>query len=416
MIKFDLTQEELDKLNVLIKTCQSISDISIKNEHYIVYIDNENKLNVSIYGCGNAIKFTVDVSNVEFETEEEKYFNINIFDMIKAFEKVYKSSGSNVATASVENSTKFYVTSGKSKIVINIMDTLPLVDLQENNNGFDTKNQAYFEEESINGFNFATITKDVINFMDVANKSITLIGVDNVSGIELADTRIKFSDDMVSVADIETETVLTKPDCESFISNTHFDLIQGLYKIVNDFKLIYDETNQFVKIDLPSINFKAILALPQIICSYPDNDSLLNLKPNNDDCFEFSLSRDLLLEKMDMFDGMFPASQWRFKTINFTITNEGELNLYYSNFNAEVDTDIEISDFKSNSSINEYMFKVPTIILRDYLTKLLEEDIPIKVKVSGYDPDASVPNSLGISFKIGNIDVTIMKLLQEESY
>lgn len=415
MIKFDLSKEEFDKLNFLVKTCQSVANTSIKDDHYSYHI-YDDKMVISIYGNGNIIQYSVAVANVISDSDDERYFNINILDMIKSFEKVYKSSKQVVATATVENGSKFYVTSGKSNIIINIMDVMPLEDIKESDNSFDLKNQIFFNEESDDEFNNVLITEDVINFMSVASKSINLIGTDNVSGIELENNRIKFSDDILSVSDIETEKQMTKKDYQAFISSSHFEILQSLYKIVNEFNIIYTKENNFIKIDLPLINFKAIMAQPQIICSYPNNDDLKNLKPNDEDCFEWTVNSNELIEKLDMFDGIFPSSQWRFKTVNFTINKNNELNLYYSNFNAEVDTDINITDFKTNSSIDEYTFKVPTIILRDYLIKCLKEPTFIKIKVSGYDPDPSVPNSLGILIKVGNIELTLIKLLQEESY
>lgn len=405
-MKFTLKKENLQKLSTLVKACQTISDVSIKASHYMLHV-GDDKLTAVIYGSGNAIKFSVDVSDIEKESNDTGYFNIDITQFIQAFEKVYMASASDTATAEVAVN-KITVKSGKSKISTSVFDLLDEADFIEAFSAIEKKKEENFDKDS----KFANITKDVVEFSEAVNKFITMVGNDRVSGLGLLNDRILYSDQLFSIVDKKCESQLTKKDEKCFIPQNMFSFISALHKLQDKFVIEFSKDEVYASIFIPEIELKAVLSMPLITCEYPDADTLKAICPAIDNRFSFSIDIPTFLLKMQMFDGVFPAAQWRWKTIDFKIdkANPDTLSMSYSNFNAEVDTDMPITAFSSNSSVDSHAFKLASIIVYDYLNKLNGGHKEATITVSPYETNEE--HGIGVVIELENMTFVTCKLAQ----
>lgn len=403
-MKFTLSKKEVEKLNALVKTSQSVSDVSIKNTHYMFKV--EDKLTGAIYGNGNIINFSVDVSNIEKEPEDTGYFNCDVNQFIQSFEKVFMSSGSDEATADVQLN-KIIVYNGKSRISVALLDLIDESEFTEAFSALENKKNDKFNDSSLT----ANITKDVVVFMETVGKFISMIGSERVSGISLKGNKILYSDQAFSIIDKTLPDALTDGDI-AYVPQGMFNLLSALSKFVNVVQIKYSTDNQYALIEVDDINFKAILSLPNTICEYPDDDTLDQILPDENKKLEFDVDISTLLNKMNMFDGVFPSSQWRWKTIDF-YNNEDGMNMRYSNMCAEVDTDLPVTNLTKTGDVGEFDFKLASVLIYDYLNKLSNGDTTTHVKVSPYGADEV--HGIGVVFDVNNMHLITSKMVSEEA-
>ena len=359
-MKFTLSKNELSKLSTLVKTSQTVSDVSIKASHYMFKL--ADKLYASIYGSGNVVDFSVEVTDVELSGNG--YFNVDVTQLIQAFEKVYMASGADVATADVQ-ANKIIVSNGKSRISVNLFDLLDEADFTEAFAALPSKKTEKFASNTV----AATITPDVVSFMETVGKFINMVGNDRVSA-----------------------------------------------KLAGTYNVTYSEDGQYMLIEVPQIGFNAIITVPETLCEYPEEEVLKQICPDETNMVEFDVDIPTLLTKMNMFDGVFPSSQWRWKTIEFYNKNEdGEksMNMRYSNMCAEVDTDLPVMNLNEVGTIPEFSFRLASILVYDYLNKLVGGARTAHVKVSPLEADQ--PNGVGVIFDVDNFRLVTSKMVNEDS-
>lgn len=407
-MKFTLSKSELQKLNTLVKTSQTVSDVSIKSSHYMFKLSD--KLYASIYGNGNIVDFSVDATDIELSGNG--YFNVDVNQLIQSFEKVYMSSGSDVATAEVL-ANKIIVSSGKSRISVNLFDILDEADFNEAFSALSTKKTELFNDSSTTK---AVITPDVVLFMETVGKFINMIGSDRVSGLSLKNNKILYCDQAFSIIEKTLPDTLTPEDVKVEIPQNMFSLLSALSKLAHSFNIEYSSDDQYVYIDVPQISFKAILTVPEILCEYPDEPTLKQICPDENNMLEFDVDIPTLLTKMSMFDGVFPSSQWRWKTIEFyTSTEDGNttMNMRYNNMCAEVDTDLPILSMNKVGNISDFSFRLASILIYDYLNKLVNGEKTAHIKVSPFEADQE--HGVGVVFDVGNFKLVTSKMVNEES-
>lgn len=413
-MKFTLSKVELEKLNALVKTAQSVSDVSIKTSHYMFKVDD--KLQVAIYGNGNIVNFSVDVTNVIKEPSDTGYFNCDVNQFIQSFEKVFMSSGTDEAVADVQLN-KIIVSNGKSRISLALLDLIEESEFDEAFSAYDTKKNEKFADATLT----ATVTKDVVEFMETVGKFIPMIGTERVSGISVKGNKILYSDQAFSIIDRTVPDQLTDSEI-AYIPQSMFNLLSAISKFTPFVKILYSSDNQFSLIEVDEMKFKAILSMPDIICEYPDDSMLEQILPDENNKMEFDVDIPTLLNKMSMFDGVFPSSQWRWKTIEFYNVDEKgadgnaletTMNMRYNNMCAEVDTDLPVMNLVKTGNVGEFSFRLASILIYDYLNKLADGSTTVHIKVSPYAADEE--HGVGVVFDMDNMHLITSKMVSEES-
>ncbi len=403
-MKFTLSKNELQKLSTLVKTSQTVSDVSIKASHYMFKLSD--KLYASIYGSGNVVDFSVDATDIELSGNG--YFNVDVNQLIQAFEKVYMSSNSDVATADVQ-ANKIIVSNGKSRISVNLFDLLDEADFNEAFSALSTKKTDKFTANTV----AAAITPDVVGFMETVGKFISMVGSDRVSGLALKGNKILYCDQAFSIIDKTVPDQLTNGE-KVVLPQSSFALLSAISKLAGTYNVVISEDGQYMLIEVPQINFNAILTVPETLCEYPEEEQLAQICPDETNMLEFDVDIPTLLTKMNMFDGVFPSSQWRWKTIEFyNVSAENTMNMRYNNMCAEVDTDLPVTNMTGTSNIPDFTFRLASILVYDYLNKLTGGAKTAHVKVSPLGADQ--PNGVGVVFDVDNFRLVTSKMVNEEA-
>lgn len=407
-MRFTVNKDELNKLSVLVKTTQTISDVSIKSTHFMFKVDE--RLNCSIYGNGNIVDFSVAIENVSKDPEDTGFFNADINQFIQAFEKVYMSSSSDMAVAEV-HTNKLIVSNEKSRISVALLDVLGEEDFIEAFGALELK-----KKEKTTEFPLKTlITDEVVTFMETVGKFISMIGSDRVSGISLKGNKILYSDQAFSIIEKDTEIDFTDGRI-AYIPQSMFTFLSSLKKLTEQLYIVFSDDGETVYISVPEISFEAILSLREVLCVFPEENDLKMILPAEDNKLMFDTDIRTLLLKMNMFDGVFPSSLWRWKTIEFynNVADNSIIGMRYNNMCAEVDTDLPVSDVQYIGKPEQFKFKLASILLYDYLSKLSDGSETVHIEVSPID--ATEPNGIGVSFNFGKVKLISSKIVDEETF
>ena len=405
-MKFSISTNELAKLSTLVKTSQTISDVSIKATHFMFKLDG-TQLVSAIYGSGNIIQFAVDVNPISVNESDKNYFNVDVNQLIQAMEKVSQASGLEEVTADV-SATKITVSAGKSKIAVNLFDVLDEQDFTEAFNAIDEKKKLKFTNDKPS---VANITGDVVTFLETVGKFINMIGTDRVSGLSLEGNHILYCDQAFSIIDKKVADTLTNGD-KVFIPQAIFGLLSSISKLAGNYTITYSDDTQYLSVDVPTINFKSIISLPQTLCEYPEDSVLKQIKPDENNALTIDVNIKTLLMKMQMFDGVFPAAQWRWKTIEFYyVAAENAINMRYNNMCAEVDTDLPVQNISTKGTVGDFSFRLASIMVYDYLNKLVNGDT-VKICVSPYSEDQE--HGVGVTFDVGDFSFVTSKVVADQ--
>ena len=406
-MKFFIKKEELYKLSTLVKTSKVISDVSIKSTHFMFKVDND-KLYALIYGSGNIVQFFVQIDSLSKEESESSYFNVDVMQLIQAMEKVVNASESDTVLVEVALN-KIVVSSGKSKISVNIFDVLGDEDFNEAFNAINEKKKNEFTKENPS---YALISDEVVCFLETVGKFISMVGSDRVSGLSLQKDHILYCDQAFSIIDKKVDKDLTNGD-KVYIPQSIFNLLSSIYKLSDDFNVVYSDNSDYALIDVPMLNFMSIISLPSTLCEYPEENILKSIEPDDNNCLDIKVDVKTLLKKMDMFDGIFSASQWRWKVIEFYYSsNEKTIGLRYNNMCAEVDTDLPTKNIDVCGNIEDFSFRLASIMVYDYLNKLVNQDLDADIKVSPISETEE--HGIGVKFKIGDFTLVTSKVVADQ--
>lgn len=413
-MEFKITKADEAKLSSLVKMTQTVSDVSVKSNHFVLKADG-NKLFSVIYGNGNAVKFATEISDLVKNPTDTGYFYLDMGQFLQSIEKVFISSGEDVATVNVET-TKVVCSAGKSKISFNLFDTFDTADCEEAFNAIDSKKATSFTNKAADAAT-AIVTQEIMDFADVVGKFITMIGADRVTGLALEGNTLMYSDQAFSIVKktLSTDATSTrngKVD-RRFIPQSMFAFLSSLVKIKNPVNVTYSDDDSLVYVNEPDMNFEALLSMPLVVCEYPDDATLASICPDPKDEFRFDIDIPTFLTKMSTFDGVFPSSTWRWKSVDFSMVSADSVaSLAHSNFNAEVDTDLPVTNPAITSSKPNLSFKIATIILYDYLNKLASGNQTVNVEVGAGEPDEE--HGAGIKFTLPGLSIVMSKMLKEE--
>ena len=119
---------------------------------------------------------------------------------------------------------------------------------------------------------------------------------------------------------------------------------------------------------------------------------------------------------MAAFEGAFSSEAWRHKEMYLTVEKDkDEANLYFSNSNAEVDTDLPISNLTVNSGEDKSRFKMASYIIYDVLSKFsnLGTD-KVHVLCSACSATEEDAHGTAVKFSLPQIDVITSKIEEDE--
>ena len=405
-LKFSISKEEKDRLASFANIAQSIADCSIKNNLY-VFKPEKDTLYAIAYGNGNSVKFKSGISGLTTEPDDGAYFYADINQFLQDCEKVYVSSGTTDCKVSIEND-KIIISSGKSKITLSRFDSVSMTECEEAFNSIVTKKAAFFKKDT----HTLKVTSEIMQFADVVSKFITMVGSDRVTGIGIKGDDLLYSDQSFSIVNKKLSEVCTDNDKELFIPQSFFSFYSNLVKFKESFTATYADS--YVLIDDEESGFQSVLSLPDIVCEYPNDEEIQCIEPDANNQYEFDVDINQLLTKMSMFDGVFPSSTWKWKTITFDLAKDSETaQLSHFNFSAEVATDLAVSNVKAVE--DPLSFKIASIILYDYLNKLRGKETTVHMQVTPVSPEVEGGHGQAVVFTLPGLKFILSKILSEES-
>ena len=413
---FTINKENTDKLKELVKVSQSVADMTVLRNLY-EFVVKGTSLEAIAYGNGNIISFTVDISNF-IHTESTGYFYIDILQFIQAIEKVFSASGMDEVNIKIDK-TRITISQGKSKITLNMLDSKEKDEYIEAEQAFDKKVKELFNGQD-EGSNTLKVSAELMSFSDTVGKFITMMNRKNVSGFSVDKDQIYYSDQALTIMKKKLSYIASNK--QLFISVDLFNFLSNLAKF-SDYDLVYTDSGQFARLEIPELKLKALLVQPEVVAAYPTDEELANIIPDETNAFNFEIDVPTLLSKCSTFDGIFPTAIWKWKAVDFTYDNSNPtvINLYHSSDTAEVDTDLPILKATQTSPDTSVSFKITTLLMNEYISKFTEgTDGKVYVSVANISPEDGEPHGLGIHILLkdgsGNItvDLTLCKLFSDE--
>lgn len=405
-MEFTISKDEVKKLDALVKIAASVADTSIQKNLYILKAESD-KLKAIVYGNGNTVEFEVSIGNIV--ASGSSYFYIDISEFIETAEKVFMSSGQDTVKVSVQTN-KLTISAGRSHISKNMLESLSEEEYKEADGAFIAKAAQNFSQSK----GTLKVSNDIIEFISVIGKFLGMAREENVNGVCIEKDKIMYFDQALAI--IEKKLPEEASDSRLYISKNHFDFISKIIKLEPNYNMVYSDNADYVLIKIPTANFNAILSMPIVIAEYPTEDEKAELLPPATDQFEFDIDIETFKMKMAAFDGAFSSDSWRHKEMYFTVEKDAtEANLYFSNSNAEVDTDLPILNLSVNSGAEKARFKMASYIIHDVLSKFsnLGTD-KVHVLCSACNATDEDSHGMAVKFSLPQIDVITSKLEEDE--
>ena len=403
-MEFSISKISSDKIKELVKVSSSISDVSIQRNLFIMKADT-NKLYAIVYGNGNIVRFNVEIENFANEGPSN-YFYIDIGQFTQALDKVFMASGAEEVKVKLDK-TRLVVSNGKSKITVNMFDNLEEAEYEEAFNAYEAKQSNFTTPSKV------IISKEMMDFASVVGKYITMIDKpDLVTGFAVEGTGLYYSDMCLSI--VHKELSYSASTERLFIPQTMFSFLSSL-SLIGNFNLNYSDDKTLVSVSIPEANFDAIMSMPLVTAEYPTDEEMAAMLPTEDNQFSFDIDIPTFLTKMSTFDGVFPSAQWRWKSVDFNFNKaDSSISMAHTSASAEVDTDLPVSNVNVVSSEEDLNFKLATIVVYDFLSKLAKDQTTVHVCASPIGPstecDDGGRHGLGVKFVVDGMSFIISKM------
>lgn len=402
-MKFNISSEELKNLVNLTKISSAVADAAVKDNLYIVKVDS-NKLYTVVYGNGNIIQNFVNIESLD---NVDGYFYIDISKLIQAVTNVMMSQGTDVATVDVETN-KLIVSSKKSKVSVSMFDSLDDDEYEEAFTSFDTKKTALFT----NPDNYVIVRQELINLASSVNKYISMFPTADVSGVLVEGNNFYYSDQSISI--VHKPMTYEASKVRKVIPQTVFPLLTSLVKS-DEIKALFSDSDQYMLVEVPELNFKSIVSLPAAVCEYPDDNDYFYIAPDENNKVEFDVDIPTLQTKLSSFDGIFQSSMWKWKQIDFELLNgQTSARLYHESAAAELEVDLQLENVVSNTT-EDLSFRFASAMLYDYIKSFVDSDNDkLHISVSPLTVSSSTPHSAGIEFTTDDVKITLCKIMIED--
>lgn len=402
-MKFKINEEELKKLQSLVKVSSTVADTSIRDNLYIFGVEG-NTLKAVVYGNSNIVESHVSITQVD---NEDGNFYLDISKLIQAITNVMMSQSSNEATIEVDTN-RLTVSCNKSKVCVGMFDSLDEQEYAEAFSAYDDKKKILFT----NPDNTILVKPELMELANSVNKYITMFPSSDVSGILVDGSNFYYSDQSISLVHKPLTYEASKE--RKVVPQTIFSLLTALSK-VEDITVQLSDSDQYMLLDVPSMNYRAIVALPSSVCEYPTEEEYDFIGPDPDNKIEFDIDIPTLLTKISSFDGIFQSSVWKWKQVDFELlAGETSARLYHESAAAELEVDLALQNVV-NPNNEDLSFRFSSAMLYDYIKSYVGTDCnAIHVSVSPYEVSRQTPHSYGVEFTADGVEITLCKIMIED--
>ena len=366
MTEFQISADSAEHLLKMI----SLTDKLEKEADGTLLYFATNELTICLHGVNSNVSYKVPISNVTIDPEyiNQAYACINVPKFKAALTKCTNSA--NPITIRVNHEKKsLTISSASTSIAVSCYDTITEI---ESNSIYNYWTEKMADATFVSSLAIE-ITPEILEVADLATKVIT--GDDNNNIIVLKDNQIIYVDRVALF--YKTLSNLNNTGTY-YLPKSIIDFIKPLIKETKTgITIHYSLDNRHIYFDLPAYSLQVIIDVADLACDLPSNEDYANIIPEDDNHILLKVSKAALKEALSKFDGIFDVSDYRWKQMSWTISedslNKGVIQLHHDDFSAEVDTTLDVTVIANTASSSDFSFIIPGVIL-DNLVSLTDED------------------------------------------
>ena len=400
MIQFNINSDSLKRL-------KKLSDLSSKFEKTsdgVLLTLTEDKLTPHIYGNKSIVEFSIDIQNFSaIEDNGIRYIKADFSKFNQAADKCnIDDNGILVKIDTVKNVITTYPANGQNpKITINCYDAVDKAQADLIMEDWELRKQApEFTSNTID----ILCTNQILTFAEEASKFMSISGTTNAIG--LSKNNLYYAD-RFSVIKKTTDETFTNTDEMIKLSKGVCDFLKSIYKEGKaDVPITVSASREFIRIVSAETGIRAVIWAGDIQLIYPNQEEYEMIIPEPNVKKSFKVNKAELIKAFGKFDGIFSPTEYRWKQINFVNKDEPKLYLEYSDYSAEVNTDVEISVTSDTLSEKEFQFQIAGLVLSKIIDLIDEDEITFE-----YSNEASSePHGFGISVISPTLEAVCTKL------
>lgn len=372
MTEFQISAESAEHLLKMI----SLTDKLEKEADGTLLYFATNELTICLHGVNNNVSYKIPISNVIIDPEYVNlaYACINVPKFKAAITKCITSA--TPITIRVNHEKKsLTISSASTSIVVNCYDTIT-----DN----ESKSIYNYWAEKMADTTFVSnlaieITPEILDVADLATKVIT--SDDNNNIIVLKDNQIIYVD---RVALFYKKLNNITNTGTYYLPKSIIDFIKPLIKETkNSITIHYSLDNRHIYFDLPVYSLQVIIDVADLTCDLPSDEDYANIIPEDDNHILLKVSKAVLKDTLSKFDGIFDVSDYRWKQISWTISedslNKGVIQLHHDDFSAEVDTTLDVTVISNTANSSDFSFIIPGVILDNLISLTDEDDLMLNI-------------------------------------
>lgn len=346
---FTIPSDSLLILDSYSKLINKMSDITNKQ----FFVVSDKTLSVYVTGRQSILTFDVDIDGYSSDKDED-FIALNYDKFITTASKL--TNNDSISVSIEENGLKLLLksTNAKSKVTLSCFDTTSEDEVNSIKREYSELKDKYFSK-NVRKIN---LTDGLVDFAKVSGKFMKLTMKSN--SILVGRKVVKYADN-TSIVEYSSETQLLESDIdgdEVIVHNMVLDLVDSLGSECEKY-VLYSEDGEFASYGpAGNGNIKFIVNVPSTQFDYPSKDDELMLIPAEGESVKVEVLREKFLTALNVFDGIFESSNWKWKPLKFSYKKDADLsiNLSHSDSNAEAETDFTLLSCIDNISANEASF------------------------------------------------------------
>jgi len=391
MTEFSIKKDQVSRLKVLLDYIKRVETFSPINARQVFTLEKD-KLNIYGISSNGQVSASFDIKSTKIGND---VFEMGLNQFITNLEKI-KSDEINIK---IEND-KMTTSSTTSKVTVNqviITSVLKTKEITEIKNYInDILTMPEFSkpiEINVSQKDIMTELGNLTKFQDINHQ------------IMLDENNIKTADN-ICILNYKSTSKIIQQKANILIDRD----IMPLFKNVEQFQISSD--NKYFYFDIQNYGIKIIFTPRTFNWSFPTDDELNDIIPDNKNFIELEIDSKLFYDKLSDFDGVFESNTWKYNQVKMHtpkgFTSKKEIKLHFDNGMTEVITHLPV-EIKSNTDGKEdFEFLIPTCHFKFLKDILLSEDT---FKLHYSSKDINDPNGLAIKIYNKISEIIMAKIL-----
>lgn len=330
---FTIPSYSLAVLNKYVKVIAKMADVTDKQ----FFVVSDKKMSVYVTGRHSILTFSVDIDGFMSDVAEP-FAALNYGKFVTTALQVAGEDAISVSFEDGGSRLLLRSVTSRSKVTLSCFDSVSDAEIASVKDEYES----LFREHFASDVSEVVLSKGLLDFAKISSRFMKLTEKSNA--VQVLGNSVKYADNTSIISFFDNVILTSGAPGPVTLHTLVLDLVLAAAG-KNAKSIKYSKDGEFALFESGEADeMKFIVNLPPAQFDFPSEDETTALVALPNDCVRIKVRRDVFLEALSAFDGIFDSALWKWSNLNFTYSNDApnQINLSHSDSNAEAERTIEV--------------------------------------------------------------------------